>query len=37
MTAPTRIWTDVDYDKPGKQIGWLNKEKPNFWSILTEG
>jgi hypothetical protein len=22
--APTRIWTDVDYDKPGKQIGWLN-------------
>jgi hypothetical protein len=24
MTAPTRIWTDVDYDKPGKQIGWLN-------------
>lgn len=24
MATPTRIWTDVDYDKPGKQIGWLN-------------
>jgi predicted deacylase len=24
MPKPTRIWTDVDYDKPGKQIGWLN-------------
>ena len=23
MAAPTRIWTDVDYDKNGKQIGWL--------------
>jgi uncharacterized protein len=24
MTRPTRIWTDVDYDQPGKQVGWLN-------------
>jgi predicted deacylase len=24
MAKPTRIWTDVDYDKPGKQVGWLN-------------
>ena len=24
MSKPTRIWTDVDYDQPGKQIGWLN-------------
>ena len=24
MSKPTRIWTDVDYDKPGKQVGWLN-------------
>jgi hypothetical protein len=24
MPKPTRIWTDVDYDRPGKQIGWLN-------------
>jgi predicted deacylase len=24
MTRPTRIWTEVDYDQPGKQIGWLN-------------
>jgi hypothetical protein len=20
---PTRIWTEVDYDKNGKQSGWL--------------
>ena len=24
MPKPTRIWTDVDYEKPGKQVGWLN-------------
>jgi predicted deacylase len=24
MSKPTRIWTDVDYEKPGKQVGWLN-------------
>ena len=24
MFKPTRIWTDVDYDKPGKQVGWLS-------------
>jgi predicted deacylase len=22
--SPTRIWTDVDYDRDGKQVGWLN-------------
>ena len=24
MSRPSRIWTDVDYEKPGKQVGWLN-------------
>ncbi|MGH6898480.1 MAG: succinylglutamate desuccinylase/aspartoacylase family protein [Geminicoccaceae bacterium] len=24
MAKPTRIWTDVDYAKPGKQVGWLS-------------
>jgi uncharacterized protein len=24
MPKPTRIWTDIDYEKPGKQVGWLN-------------
>ena len=23
MAAPSRIWTDVDYEKNGKQTGWL--------------
>lgn len=23
MNAPTRIYTDVDYEKDGKQVGWL--------------
>lgn len=24
MSMHTRLWTDVDYDKSGKQVGWLN-------------
>jgi hypothetical protein len=24
MQASTRIWTDIDYNKTGKQVGWLN-------------
>lgn len=24
MSMHTRLWTDVDYDKNGKQVGWLN-------------
>ena len=24
MQASTRIWTDIDYNKAGKQVGWLN-------------
>jgi predicted deacylase len=24
MSKATRIWTDVDYEKAGKQVGWLN-------------
>ena len=24
MSKPSHIWTDVDYDKPGKQVGWLH-------------
>jgi predicted deacylase len=24
MPKPTRIWTDVDFEKPGKQVGWLS-------------
>ena len=24
MSMHTRLWTDVDYEKNGKQIGWLN-------------
>lgn len=23
MTVDTQLWTDIDYDKPGKQTGWL--------------
>ena len=24
MSMNTRLWTDIDYDKSGKQVGWLN-------------
>ena len=24
MQASTRIWTEIDYNKTGKQVGWLN-------------
>ena len=24
MSKASHIWTDVDYDKPGKQVGWLH-------------
>jgi hypothetical protein len=24
MTAKSRIWTDIDYDRDGKQVGWLH-------------
>jgi len=24
MQTSTRIWTDIDYNKTGKQVGWLN-------------
>jgi hypothetical protein len=24
MSRPSRIWTEIDYDRPGKQVGWLN-------------
>jgi len=24
MSKPSHIWTDIDYDKPGKQVGWLH-------------
>src|SRR5260370_13567020 len=24
MSKASHIWTDIDYDKPGKQVGWLH-------------
>jgi len=24
MSKPSHIWTDIDHDKPGKQVGWLH-------------
>ena len=24
MNGRTRIWTDIDFEKPGKQVGWVN-------------
>jgi len=24
MSGRTRLWTDIDYDRPGKQVGWVH-------------
>ena len=24
MVEASHIWTDIDYDRPGKQVGWLH-------------